>query len=94
MLIGTWARLQRFLNVPRATMEKELKLEEKGMAEDLTALNKKSKFLEKQYQDANSQLRDIVCLYMIFDSLFLALILILLATHSFIVPNLDHDHSS
>lgn len=42
-------------------MEKELKAEEKGIADDLAALNKKSKFLDKQYQEANSQLRDIVC---------------------------------
>ena len=42
-------------------MEKELKIEEKGMSDDLAALTKKSKFLEKQYQEANSQLRDIVC---------------------------------
>lgn len=41
-------------------MEEELKAEEKSIADDLSALNKKSKFLEKQYQEANSQLRDIV----------------------------------
>lgn len=42
-------------------MEKELKTEEKGMSDDLAALSKKSKFLEKQYQEANAQMRDIVC---------------------------------
>lgn len=41
-------------------MEDELKTEEKSIADDLSALNKKSKFLDKQYQEANSQLRDIV----------------------------------
>jgi len=48
-----------FLNVPRGTIAKELKGEEKGLSDDLAALHKKSKFLEKQHQDANSQLRDI-----------------------------------
>lgn len=41
-------------------MEKELKTEEKGLSDDLTALNKKAKFLEKQYTEANAQMRDIV----------------------------------
>jgi len=50
----------RFLNVPRTTMEKELKSDEKSISDDLAALQKKGKFLEKQYQEANSQLRDIV----------------------------------
>jgi len=48
-----------FLNVPRTTMEKELKADEKSISDDLAALQKKGKFLEKQYQEANSQLRDI-----------------------------------
>jgi len=41
-------------------MEKELKADEKSISDDLAALQKKGKFLEKQYQEANSQLRDIV----------------------------------
>lgn len=41
-------------------MEKELKADEKSISDDLAALQKKCKFLEKQYQEANSQLRDIV----------------------------------
>jgi hypothetical protein len=41
-------------------MEKELKVDEKSISDDLAALQKKGKFLEKQCQEANSQLRDIV----------------------------------
>ena len=37
-----------------------MKAEEKSISDDLAALQKKSKFLEKQNQEANSQLRDIV----------------------------------
>ncbi|KAF8323966.1 hypothetical protein DL93DRAFT_2104364 [Clavulina sp. PMI_390] len=48
-----------FLNVPRNTMENDLKQEEKDMADEMAALNKKIKFLDKQYQEANAQLRDI-----------------------------------
>ena len=53
--------ISRFLNVPRTTIEKDLKVEEKGVSDELAALQKKTKFLEKQHQEANSQLRDIVC---------------------------------
>jgi len=48
-----------FMNVPRSTMEAELKAQEKELSDDLTSLNKKSKYLEKQFNDAQSQLRDI-----------------------------------
>jgi prefoldin subunit 1 len=69
----------RFMAVPRPTMEKDLKMEEKGLSDELDSLNKKvgscssrrskhrvsrvrlqSKYLEKQFNDAQSQLRDIV----------------------------------
>ena len=71
----------RFMHVPRATMEEELKAQEKELAEDIASLNKKArailitlmliqglelvrqaKYLEKQYNDAQGQLRDIVCI--------------------------------
>ena len=66
--------------VPRPTMEKDLKSEEKELTEDIKNLEKKvsvisdydpclwkwmldwqSKYLEKQFNDAQAQLRDIVC---------------------------------
>ena len=50
------------MNVPRDTMEKDLKSQEKELSDDIVNLNKKSKYLEKQYQEANAQLRDIVSL--------------------------------
>ncbi|KAG5653893.1 hypothetical protein H0H81_009485 [Sphagnurus paluster] len=51
-----------FMMVPRKTMEDELKSQEKELADDITSLNKKSKYLEKQFNDAQAQLRDIVSL--------------------------------
>jgi len=48
-----------FMMVPRQTMEGELKAQEKELSDDINNLNKKSKFLEKQFSDAQSQLRDI-----------------------------------
>jgi prefoldin subunit 1 len=48
-----------FLMTPRATMEQELKNQEKELTDDINNLNKKSKYLEKQFSDAQSQLRDI-----------------------------------
>ena len=41
-------------------MESELKAQEKELGDDLNNLAKKSKFLEKQFNDASGQLRDIV----------------------------------
>ncbi|KAI0323070.1 Prefoldin [Amylostereum chailletii] len=48
-----------FMMVPRPTMEKDLKDQEKGLNDDIGNLNKKTKYLEKQFNDAQSQLRDI-----------------------------------
>ncbi|TFK26773.1 Prefoldin [Coprinopsis marcescibilis] len=48
-----------FMMVPRTDMEKELKTQEKELTDDIVGLNKKSKFLEKQFNDAQSQIRDI-----------------------------------
>ena len=36
--------LGRFMNVPRSTMEKELKAQEKELSDDITNLNKKVEF--------------------------------------------------
>ncbi|KAF8346848.1 Prefoldin [Amanita rubescens] len=48
-----------FMMVPRKAMEDELKQQEKELTDDINNLNKKSKYLEKQFTDAQSQLRDI-----------------------------------
>jgi len=48
-----------FMMVPRTTMEKDLKNQERSLTDDINSLNKKVKFLEKQFGDAQSQLRDI-----------------------------------
>ncbi|KAI0050623.1 Prefoldin [Auriscalpium vulgare] len=48
-----------FMMEPRPAMEKDLKAQEKGLTDDISSLNKKSKYLEKQFNDAQSQLRDI-----------------------------------
>ncbi|KAJ2927279.1 hypothetical protein H1R20_g6473, partial [Candolleomyces eurysporus] len=48
-----------FMMVPRDTMEQQLKSQEKELSDDISNLNKKAKYLEKQYNDAQSQLRDI-----------------------------------
>ncbi|KAF7347493.1 Prefoldin [Mycena venus] len=48
-----------FMMVPRKEMEKELKDQEKELADDISNLTKKSKYLEKQFNDAQAQLRDI-----------------------------------
>lgn len=45
--------------MPRPVMEKDLKSQEKGLTDDINSLNKKSKYLEKQFNDSQSQLRDI-----------------------------------
>lgn len=53
-------RCFRFVQVPRATMEKQLKSQEKESIEEINVLQKKVKYLEKQFADSQNQLRDIV----------------------------------
>ncbi|KAI0715057.1 Prefoldin [Earliella scabrosa] len=48
-----------FMMVPRPTMESDLRKEEKELTDDIKNLEKKSKYLEKQFNDAQAQLRDI-----------------------------------
>ncbi|OCH88754.1 Prefoldin [Obba rivulosa] len=48
-----------FMMVPRPSLESELKTEEKELTDDINNLVKKSKYLEKQFNDAQNQLRDI-----------------------------------
>ena len=48
-----------FLMVPSTEMKTNLKTQEKELSDDINSLNKKSKYLEKQYNDAQNQLRDI-----------------------------------
>ncbi|KAI0778680.1 Prefoldin [Trametes elegans] len=48
-----------FMMVPRPTMERDLRAEEKELTEDIKNLEKKAKYLEKQFNDAQAQLRDI-----------------------------------
>ena len=52
-------------------MESELKAQEKELGDDLNNLAKKSKFLEKQFNDASGQLRDIVRVLVIFCDQYL-----------------------
>lgn len=52
----------RFVQVPRRTMENELKTSEREAAEELSNLTKKAKYLEKTLNEAQSQLKDIVSL--------------------------------
>ncbi|KAI0067997.1 Prefoldin [Artomyces pyxidatus] len=48
-----------FMMIPRPAMEKDLKGQEKALTDDINNLTKKTKYLEKQFNDAQSQLRDI-----------------------------------
>lgn len=48
-----------FMMVPQKTMEQELKAQEKELTDEVNSLNKKSKYLEKQFNDAQARLRDI-----------------------------------
>ncbi|KAH8835111.1 Prefoldin [Flagelloscypha sp. PMI_526] len=49
-----------FLQVPKTEMENNLKAEEKEFSDDISSLQKKSKFFEKQFSEAQGQLRDIL----------------------------------
>ncbi|KAL5535978.1 hypothetical protein ACEPAF_4072 [Sanghuangporus sanghuang] len=48
-----------FMLTPHPTMEKDLKAQEKDLTDDLNNLNKKAKYLEKTFNEAQAQLRDI-----------------------------------
>ncbi|KAF5338901.1 hypothetical protein D9611_008752 [Ephemerocybe angulata] len=48
-----------FIMVPRTTMDEQLKSQEKELSDDIASLTKKAKYFEKQFNDAQSQLRDI-----------------------------------
>ncbi|KAF9447036.1 Prefoldin [Macrolepiota fuliginosa MF-IS2] len=48
-----------FMMEPHKTMVNDLKSQEKELTDDINSLNKKAKFLEKQFNDAQAQLRDI-----------------------------------
>ncbi|OWZ52848.1 prefoldin subunit 1 [Cryptococcus neoformans var. grubii Br795] len=49
-----------FIEQPRQEINKENAEQEKQLAEDVQNLSKKAKYLEKQFDEANSQLKDIV----------------------------------
>ena len=46
--------------VPKPQMIKELSSKSKEISDDISSLDKKSKYLEKQFNEAQGQLRDIV----------------------------------
>ncbi|KAL5494761.1 hypothetical protein ACEPAI_223 [Sanghuangporus weigelae] len=48
-----------FMLTPHPIMEKDLKTQEKDLTDDLNNLNKKAKYLEKTFNEAQAQLRDI-----------------------------------
>lgn len=49
-----------FMMVPRQQMDADLRAQEKELAEAISNISKKEKFLEKQFNDAQNQLRDII----------------------------------
>ena len=53
---------RRFMMRERDTLDSDNIKMEKTIADDLEQLGKKAKYLEKQFNEANSQLRDIVSL--------------------------------
>ena len=61
-------------------MESELKAQEKELGDDLNNLAKKSKFLEKQFNDASGQLRDIVRVLVILRDQYLLTYILLLSS--------------
>jgi len=54
--------MSRFMMRERDTLDSDNVKMEKTIADDLEQLGKKAKYLEKQFNEANSQLRDIVSL--------------------------------
>ncbi|KAJ9110577.1 hypothetical protein QFC20_002906 [Naganishia adeliensis] len=48
-----------FIMQPRESISAEHTAQQKAVADDLTSLSKKAKYLEKQLNDAQSQLKDI-----------------------------------
>jgi prefoldin subunit 1 len=52
--------MSRFMMRERDTLDSDNVKMEKTIADDLEQLGKKAKYLEKQFNEANSQLRDIV----------------------------------
>ncbi|EKM84220.1 hypothetical protein AGABI1DRAFT_110782 [Agaricus bisporus var. burnettii JB137-S8] len=48
-----------FMMEPHKAMVNDLKSQEKELTDDINSLNKKAKFLEKQFNDAQAQMRDI-----------------------------------
>ncbi|GJJ07602.1 hypothetical protein Clacol_001805 [Clathrus columnatus] len=77
-ITGMKGDVKMFMAVPKPVMEKQLKVEERSLADELNALNKKvgvtldsikddgcsyfifqTKYLDKQFNDAQAQLKDI-----------------------------------
>ncbi|CED82224.1 Prefoldin beta-like [Phaffia rhodozyma] len=48
-----------FLLQPRSTLEEAHSTEEAALSDEITNLTKKAKYLQKQFDDANSQMKDI-----------------------------------
>jgi prefoldin subunit 1 len=65
--------MSRFVMRERDTLDSDNVKMEKTIADDLEQLGKKAKYLEKQFNEANSQLRDIVshpfCLIVVKEAL-------------------------
>jgi prefoldin subunit 1 len=57
--------MYRFMMRERDTLDSDNVKMEKTIADDLEQLGKKAKYLEKQFNEANSQLRDIVSVFII-----------------------------
>ncbi|KAI0286826.1 Prefoldin [Russula aff. rugulosa BPL654] len=57
--VNVYRGVEKVHDGPRSTMEKDLKSQEKALTDDINSLGKKAKYLEKQFNDAQSQLRDI-----------------------------------
>jgi hypothetical protein len=75
-------------------MEKDLRNQEKELSDDIVNLNKKSKYLEKQYQEASAQLRDIVSIDSSSRFCLAEQLAHLMLSISSIVLNLNHELST